>query len=188
LAWGSDSSLYFTSGPEILRVDADRTLVRIAGRRGPEQGSFGLNGPATDASTDGANAIAFDRTGDLFFAGGNTKTLYCVRSDGILSAPFGVGNFYPRGIAGLASGSKLGVVGMTAEAILEISASTTSSILQIDSKSVLQGIRNFVPNGIAVDGDSSVYVDTIGREGFADRNAIVRIGPDGKSSELLWTG
>jgi DNA-binding beta-propeller fold protein YncE len=97
---------------EVVRVARNGKLVRIAGTGdvGPA-GVHGIGRPATEASADGPNGLAFDRAGDLFLAGSNTKTLLMVARDGTMRLPSGRDGFYPRGNGGLVSTADGGVLG-----------------------------------------------------------------------------
>ncbi|HEY6461633.1 MAG TPA: hypothetical protein VIY73_15805, partial [Polyangiaceae bacterium] len=74
-----------------------RGTTVIAGHR------FGPQGVAP-GSDDGADALAYDRAGNLFLSGNNTKTLLMVDTHGRMRLPIGMRGFYPRGAGGIVPG------------------------------------------------------------------------------------
>ena len=104
LAFGPDGRLYITASGELLRLERNGTLTRIAGVR-RFQGVYGIARPASEASTDGANGLAFDAAGDLYLAGFNTKTLLMIDHSNTMRLPIDMTGFYPRGAGGLTTTS-----------------------------------------------------------------------------------
>ena len=81
--------LYVATGEQVLRLDADGTLAPVVGIDSMSQGVYGIGGPAVDGSADGVDGIAFDKAGNLYLFGLNTKTLLMVTTSGILTEPRG---------------------------------------------------------------------------------------------------
>src|SRR5207248_1386774 len=120
LAVGPNRVLYVadTAGNRVLARRPDGSFRVVAtGLRSPA-GVYGIGRPATKASADGPNGIAFDRAGNLFVAGSNTKTLLMVASDGTMRLPAGTDGFYPRGNGGLVSTADGRVLAMNGEEIV----------------------------------------------------------------------
>src|SRR5205814_5521011 len=125
---------------EVVRVAKGGALVRIAGTGnvGPA-GVYGIGRPATKASADGPNGIAFDRAGNLFVAGSNTKTLLMVASDGTMRLPAGTDGFYPRGNGGPASTPDRRGLGTNGEQIMRIGPRGVRTV--VDFRNRLDGFQ-----------------------------------------------
>src|SRR5207244_8161993 len=141
----------------VLRLDGD-SLTRIAGIRGPE-GVFGIGRPATRASADGPAGLAFDRAGNLYIAGLNTKTLLMVARDGTMRLPGGLSGFYPRGPGALVSAPDGRVLAASNTAIVRLTPHGLQTIRELGRGSVA-GVNAFAPEGIAVGPNGSNTVDT----------------------------
>ena len=170
---------------EVVRVAKGGALVRIAGTGnvGPA-GVYGIGRPATKASADGPNGIAFDRAGNLFVAGSNTKTLLMVASDGTMRLPAGTDGFYPRGNGGLVSTADGRVLAMNGKEIVRISARRAGTLVDLGARRP-GGIDGFQPNGIAVGPGGAIYTDTYAGNGFTTVSAIVELTPSGRI-RVLW--
>lgn len=178
--------MYVASGSEVLRLATDGNFTRVVGNpNGAEEGIYGVGGPAVDASADGPDGLAFDQAGNLYIAGSNTKTILMVSSDGTLRV---IGSCYPRGDGGLVTAPNGTVLAMDELEVLELSPQgdrTVVSFPTTDRTSYL-GVTGFSPDGIAVDPNGDIYLDTFYGNGYADESALVRIGVSGRAS-LLWT-
>lgn len=177
-AIGPDGRLYIADAGgwgEILRLDG-RLLTRIAGTRGPE-GVFGIGQPATRASADGPAGLAFDRAGNLYIAGLNTKTLLMVARDGTMRLPAGNNGFYPRGPGALVTAPDGRVLAANTTSIVRLTPHGIRPIRRVG--------RTFAPEGIAVGPNGSLYVDTWVGNGFADRTALLEITARGRV-RVLW--
>lgn len=186
LTFGPDGLMYVASGNEILRLGTDGTFTRVVGNpNGSEEGLYGVGGPAVDASADGPNGVAFDKAGNLYIAGSNTKTVLMVNSQGTLSV---IGSSYPRGDGGLVTAPDGRVLAMDELEVLELTPEgerTIASFPRTDRTSYL-GVTGFSPDGIAVAPNGAIYLDTFYGNGYADKSAVVYIAPSGHAS-LLWT-
>jgi hypothetical protein len=185
VVFGPDSLMYLSSGQEVLRLDNNGTLSRVAGTQGPQQGLVGLGGPATAAAIDGANGLAFDSHGNLYLAGSATKTLLMVNNAGQMTAPHGNGNFYPRGVAGLVESPSGSIIGMTGLSLVRFEGGNEETIFSF-ATGTFHGIKAFSPNGIAVTDNGAIYVDTDAGNGFTSMTALAMIDPARSSSKLLW--
>jgi sugar lactone lactonase YvrE len=189
VTFSPSGQLYIADGEQVLVLDADGTLTGVLGNQSPEQGLVGVGGPATDASADGAEGLAFDAAGDLFVFGFGTKSILMVDPRGMLtSLPDGI---YPRGYGGLVSASDGTVLAMGATSVVRLSPAGEQTLVtfphRLDGADRFLGVRNFSPAGIATAPDGTIYVDTNPDGGFANTSAIAAIAPSGRPS-LLWRG
>ena len=191
VAVGPGGHLYVATDRQILRLETDGMFTGVVGNP-MYDGVEGVGGPAVNASADLPDGMAFDAAGDLFFTGMATKTLHMVTPGGTMTLPVGPENFYARGTGGLATTPNGTVIGMDTLAIDRLSPRGTSTVISFtsscpfpDNGSFL-GIRCFLPNGIAVGSDGTIYTDTDYGNGFTNRTAIVAISADGKSAHVLW--
>jgi len=188
LAFDRRGRLYVTAGGygEVLRLNGDGTLTRIAGVRGPE-GVWGLGRRAAAVSVDGADGLAFDRAGDLYLAGFNTKTLLMVDRHGIMRAPLGTGTgFYPRGPGGLVTDPGGHVIAMDTQRIVELGRHAERTLYNFDGKKVAH-VRNFLPDGLAVSRHGVVYTDTFYGNGWASGSAILELDIVRGQARILWS-
>jgi sugar lactone lactonase YvrE len=185
---GPDGALYVATEQQVLRLGAGGTFSCLAGcnRNSPYAGDYGAGGPAVAGSADGPNGLAFDASGDLYIAGSNTKEILMVDPRGILHD---IGSVYPRGPGGLVTVPGGSVVAMDELGLVQLSPTGIRSIFRFPggykAKILFHGINGFSPNGIAVDADGTMYVDTFYGNGYATESAIAQIRPNGTSS-LLW--
>ncbi len=181
--FGPDRALYVVSAAEVLRLERNHTFTRVAGRY--PGGIAGIGGPAVDASTDGANAIAFDRTGGFYLAGSDNKTLLYVSATGNMTLPYDNAPFYPRGNAGIVTTADGTVIAMDLQSVVKLAVHGEQTIASF-AGAVFRDVHNFQPNGITVARDGTIYVDTWNGDGFADAIAIVAINPTTRTPAVLW--
>ncbi len=167
---------------EILRLDAAGRLVHVAGTPGAA-GVEGIGGPAVRASADGPSALAFDHAGELYVAGSNTKTLLMIGARGRMRLPIGLTGFYPRGPGGLVTEPD-GVVTMNGQLIQRITGRVLRTLHNL-ARAHLPGVRNFLPNGIAVSANGTIYLDTYAGNGYSTKTALIAIEPNGHL-RVLW--
>jgi sugar lactone lactonase YvrE len=185
VAIGPDHRLYIAASGwgEVLRLERDGTLTRVAGVR--RTAGFGVGRPARESSADGVNAIAFDAAGNVYLAGSNTKTLLMIdHATGLMRGPAGVDGFYPRGDGGLAATSKGTVLGMNTQEIVEVTPHSVRPIYNFGGRKTA-GISGFLPDGLAVSHDGAIYTDTDYGNGWSNGSAIVVLTPH-RQVHALW--
>jgi sugar lactone lactonase YvrE len=185
VAFGPDGRLYIAAegSNEILRLNRDGTLTRILGNERFE-GVVGVGRPALNGSPDGPSGLAFDRHGDLFIAGQNTKTLLMIDRSGVLRAPLGKDGFYARGVGGLVRAADGSVVAMQTQSILRLQPTGAKTLFSFSNRHIA-GITGFLPNGIALSKAGTIYTDTDGANGWATGAAIVAVALPHQLS-VLW--
>ena len=169
---------------EILRLSRSGRLTRVAGTRGAG-GVTGIGRLAANASADGPDGLAFDRAGDLYISGRNTKQLLMISASGRMRLPIGQTGFYPRGMGGLTAGPA-GVIAMNGQRVQEITHRGLRTVLDF-SRDHPAGIRGFQPNGIAVGPDGVIYLDTYVGNGYSAKTALIEVRPGGQA-RVLWQG
>ena len=187
LTFGPDELMYVATDTQVLRLGADGAFTRVLGNpNSAEESLYGLGGPAVDASADGPDGLAFDRAGNLFVAGFNTKSILMVNTQGTVSL---VGTAYPRGDGGLVTSPDGSVLAMSELGVLRLTAQGEQSIISFPrtDRTTYLGITGFSPDGIAVAPDGSIYLDTFYGNGYADKSGLVDISPGGHAT-LLWSG
>jgi sugar lactone lactonase YvrE len=167
---------------EILRLDRSGRLARVAGTRGVA-GVTGIGHLATNASADGPDGLAFDRAGDLYIAGWNTKQLLMITAGGRMRLPIGQTGFYPRGMGGLTAGPT-GIIAMNGQQVQAITHQGLRTLLDF-SRDHPAGIKGFLPNGIAVAPDGVIYLDTYAGNGYSTKTALIEVHPGGHV-RVLW--
>jgi len=139
----------------------------LAGRRTGPQG-------IAPGSDDGANGLAYDRAGNLFLAGSNTKTLLMVDTRGRTRLPIGMTGFYPRGAGGIVTGPGGAVYAMNTQDVDELTPHGMTRIFTFTGRT-FDGVHGFLPDGIAVGADGTIYLDTAFGNGWTNGSAIVAI-------------
>ena len=167
---------------EILRIGPSGRLARVAGVRGAA-GVSAAGHSAAEAPADGPDGLAFDRAGDLYVAGSNTKALVMITTGGRMRLPIGQAGFYPRGPGGLAAGPA-GVIAMNGQRVQEITHRGLRTLFDF-SRDHPAGISGFLPNGIAVGPGGVIYLDTYAGNGYTSRTALIAIRPGGQV-RVLW--
>jgi hypothetical protein len=187
VAIGPGGRLYIADSgySKVLRLERGGTLTRIAGVPRYE-GVYGIRRAATRASADDANGLAFDAAGNLYLAGLSTKTLLMIDHAGVMRLPAGMTGFYPRGAGGLVTDAHGRVLAMDTQDIVAVSPAGIRTIDALGSRKIA-GIKNFLPNGIAVSRDGTIYIDTDRGNGWSSRSAIVALVAGGRA-RTLWTG
>ncbi len=182
---GPDGDLYIADSgvSEVLKLTPAGQLLVVAGTPGeaglPEAGLAATRTPA-----DGPDGLAFDRDGNLYVAGENTKALFMVAPDGRVSLPIGNQGFYPRGDGGLATAPGGGVLAMNTQQVDQITAHGLKVLYSLPVRPRL-GITGFLPDGIAVARDGDIYLDTWSGNGWADKTAVIEIRATGTAT-VIW--
>jgi hypothetical protein len=185
LTFGANGRLYVTADSQVLRLDLNGTFTRVIGNPTTTDALCGSGIPAVHACPDGAQGLAFDAKGDLYVFGSDTKALLMVNPKGTFKilSEFG---FYPRGFSGLATAPDGTVIAMESESLVRLSPRGMHVLIAFPSyRQTFNGVENFLPNGLAIGPDGTMYVDTSYGNGYVDKSAIVAIHPNGTST-LLW--
>jgi hypothetical protein len=168
---------------EIVRLDPDGTLSRLAGSR-RRAGVDGVGRAAVTGSPDGPAGIAYDRRDDLFIAGLNTKSLLLIDRGGVLRDIGRDGTFYPRGTNGVVADAAGSVLAIDTQRLVRLSSTGERTLVDFGRRAIA-GVRGFLPQGIAVAG-GTVYLDTAVGNGWTDRSAIVSVSKG--HVRLVWAG
>jgi hypothetical protein len=183
VAFSPGGRLYITTGDEVLRLERNGTLTRIAGIK-RYAGVYGIGQPATNASADGANGLAFDGDGNLYLAGFNTKSLLLIDRQGTMQLPHGEFDFYPRGFGGLITGPENRVLAMNMQQIVEVTPHGAKPLYSFDRRKI-DGVTGFLPGGIAIAENGTIYTDTDSNNGWSNGSAIIGI-TSGSHVHVLW--
>jgi sugar lactone lactonase YvrE len=187
VAFGPREQMYVASQSEVLRLGAGDTFTRVLGTSGGgEIGTDGADeviGPALDASAEGADGLAFDAAGNLYVSAFDSKRILMVNTRGTV---FDLGPLYPHGFGGLLTAPDGTVLAIGELSVVRLSPQGIHTLIAFpyERGKTYLGITGFCPNGIAVAKDGSIYLDT-GQNGFADKTALITVGPNGTPS-LLW--
>jgi sugar lactone lactonase YvrE len=168
--------LYIAAADEILRLAAAGTLEVVAGTPG-SAGAPRAGALATRTSADGPSGLAFDRSGNLFVFGFNTKTLYMISRSGRVKLPIGRSGFYPRGPAGLVTSPSGQVTALDTQQVVEV---TRDGIRVLDTLPA-----TLVPNGIAITPAGTIYLDTWVGNGWSTQTALYKLGTGGQPT-FIW--
>jgi DNA-binding beta-propeller fold protein YncE len=181
---GPGGALYIADdgANEILKMTPAGRLALVAGTR-RFAGVWGIGRPATQASPDGPDGLAFDRAGDLFVAGSNTKTLLMITPGGIMKLPDGTDGFYPRDDGGLVTAPDGTVLAMNTRQIDRITSHGIQAIYNLPVHPRV-GITGFLPDGIAIAPNGTIYLDTW-PNGYANKTALIEIRPRG-TVRVIW--
>lgn len=164
----------------VLRLEPDGTLTRLAGVA-RYAGVYGVGGPATKASADGPVGLAYDRAGDLFLAGFNTKTLLMISPQGRMEE---VGADYPYagGVTATPDGR---VLATNRDQVLELTPHGPHVLLDFRERR-FAGLTGFDAQGVAADAAGDLYLDTW-PSGYTNGSAtaLVELRRDG-TTRVLW--
>ncbi|MGO8872216.1 MAG: hypothetical protein ACLQPH_12605 [Acidimicrobiales bacterium] len=191
VAIGPDGDLYVAANSEVLRLGSDGLFTRELGSQGYD--GFNLanlaNRPATDAAGSSPDGLAFDSSGNLYIAGFNTGAFLVVSPQGTVSPVVGSqGPFItPQGDGGVVVASDGSVLAISTFSVVRVTRRGVTTVPPFPQTTVteLDGIYGFSPDGIAVDRNGTIYLDTDYGNGFADESALLAIQPNGRSS-VLW--
>jgi hypothetical protein len=185
IAIGPGGTLYIASEGtnQILELSPAGRLLQIAGSR-TLAGVTGIGQRATGVSPDGPDGLAFDRAGDLYIAGFTTKNLLMISARGRMRLPIGTVGFYPRGRGGLVTARDGSVLAMNGQQVDQITSHALRVLIDF-SRHNQTGIRGFLPDGIAVTPNGTIYLDTWDGNGWASKTALIETSPNGRTT-VIW--
>jgi hypothetical protein len=185
VAVGPNGILYIASEGtnQILELSRTGRLLQIAGSP-TLAGLIGIGQQAVGASPDGPDGLAFNRAGDLYIAGFNTKQLLMISASGRMRLPVGTVGFYPRGRGGLVTGSDGSVLAINGQQVEQITSHGLRVLIDF-SRYNQTGIRGFMPDGIAVTTNGTIYLDTWDGNGWASKTALIQVSPGGHT-RVIW--
>ena len=185
VAFSPSGQLYGSTEQYVLRLDANRTVSIVAGTNNPKSRS-GIGGPADTAVIPGPTGIAFDSRSNLYVFEFDGKTVSLITPSGKLTQPFAPQSIYCHGPSGLATAPNGTVFAMGEMSVVRLSPSGQETTIASFVPGVLEGIRGFSPNGIAIGSNGTIYLDTYVGNGFTDRSAIISMSESGTASQVLW--
>ena len=184
---GPDGHLYIASFTnQVLRLERNGTLTQIAGSR--TYGGIRIHDvghPAVNESPAGPDGLAFDRAGNLYIAGFNTKVLLMITPKGIMRRPAGLDGFYPFGDGGLVTAPDGSVIAMNRASIERVSPKGLTMIYSFYRHPIKGIVGIFEPNGIAVAPNGTIYADTDAGNGYTNTTALIALLPAGHI-RTLW--
>jgi uncharacterized protein (TIGR03437 family) len=176
------------TGANVSKVSADGALIPLAGTGEPN--FFGDGGPATAAGLSSPQAVAFDRSGNLYIADQSNALVRKVNRAGIISTVAGNGSRLFSGDGGLATSAGVVPWGIAFDTNGNMYiADRTGRIRKVDTKGIITTVAGnglgstfpsegkpatsvlLTPNGVAVDAFDILYI--------ADGQYVRKIGPDG---------
>jgi sugar lactone lactonase YvrE len=193
VTFGPGGELYIadTGDNEVLRLGpADKLVLVAGGSHIRYAGVYNMGKPATEASPDGPAGITFDRASDLFIFGVNTKALLMVDPHGVIHAIIGQKpetGFFPHSSGGIVTAPDGEVFGLDDTSLDRITTTGARTVVDFTTDPLTRDGRAFLPNGIAVLANGSIYVDTDGASGYTQTPGIVEIEHDGEGL-VIWKG
>jgi DNA-binding beta-propeller fold protein YncE len=177
--------LLITTDLEVLRLDPSGRLTRIAGIQ-TSAGISRMDGPASRASTDSADGLAFDRHGDLYLTGFATKGLLAITPNGRMHDLTSY-TMYPRGDAGIVTAPDGSVIIMNTQQIDRYTSPEHWQVLVNFARTgPIDGVRAIVPTGLAISRHGTIYIDTSDRDGWTNKTSIMAISPNMHQVRVIW--
>jgi sugar lactone lactonase YvrE len=176
VAVGPDGALYIAAANAVLRLTADGTLATVS----DASDFLGVDQRYPESSECDPDGLAFDGSGDLYIACGNTNDL--------LERTAGSGYVYrgvmrPHGaVAALTDSPDGSVLGLWQSSVYRYTASDQQIVTCLTSTA---GVGAFWPTGVAVAPDGTIYLDQDGTGGVGPP-AIVECSPNGAVT-ALWS-
>lgn len=172
---GPAGHLYVASGNDVLELSASGEILDVINLSSTP--GVTLRYPQCDPE-----AVAFDSAGDLFVGCGNSRELV----ERLVSGQFKAieTTYRPHDFPGMAFTKAGALLFVNGEALLgEVGGASTVLIgLHTVTGSVI-----FVPSGIAVSTNSTIYIDSQSGDGFTSGAALAKITPRGVVKLLrLW--
>jgi DNA-binding beta-propeller fold protein YncE len=173
IAIGPRDELYLSAGSEVLRLTSSGLLDEVAG-----PANF-VGVVSTYAGSCGPDAIAFDRSGRLWVGCDNSRELLVRNPDGRFAV---VTHLYrAHDFPGLAAAPDGSFVYVDGESIVRRSHGISGVLVGLGGFHLAIG---FVPNGIAIAPDGTIYTDSRFGDGFTQGAALAEVKSDGKTKVL----
>jgi sugar lactone lactonase YvrE len=191
------------NGGRVCKVDTNDTITLVAGGGS----SYGENISATSAAINDAQAVAVDKTGNLFIADYYFYRIRKVGTNGLMTTvagnptATGIGGF--SGDGGWATNATMGTptdVAVDSLGNVYIADSANSRIRKVDTNGIintvigggassadgLQGTNTYLPSPVAVVVDSynNLYVTSNGRVRKMDTNGVMTTVAGGGNNDL----
>ena len=170
-----------TNNHRIRKVDADGTIITVAGTRG--QGFSGDGGPATAAQLNGPNGVAVDGSGNLYIADTNNHRIRKVNAGGMITTVAGTGTAVFSGDGRPATAAQLNGpngVAVDGSGNLYIADTNNHRIRKVDTRRTITTVAGTGTAGFSGDsgpasdaqlnGPKGVAVDGFGKLFIADTN------------------
>jgi sulfur carrier protein ThiS len=167
LAIGPDGDLYVTDSDEVLELLPSGTFTEIAGPT-----SFA---DANGVSSCGPDAIAFDDAGLMWIGCDDSRLLEAQMPDGAFVVV--ASGYRPHDFPGIAAAPGGSMVVVDGESLSRFVGTTATDLLDLDDFSHSD---TFVPSGVAVASNGTIYTDSQYGDGFTSGAALAEIEPDGK--------
>ncbi len=174
---------YIAAASQLLHLTSSGQLTVVAGNN-PLEGFVGIGGPALSGSVDGPGSIAIDRTGGIYVAGQNTKTLLYITPNGTLTKVSD--GFYVRDWGGLRTAPDGSVIGINTIEIVRYRGTVATTIFPLASTTDPR-LQNVELNGLAVSTSGDIYVSSDGNSGYNATPMLIRVNASGKAT-ILWSG
>lgn len=175
VAMGPEGHLYVASGNDVLELSASGEILDV------------INLSSTPGITlryaqCDPQVVAVDSTGDLFIGCANSRELIERLADGQFKAI--ETTYRPHDFPGMAITKAGALLFVNGEALLgEVGGASTVLI----GRHTMTGSVIFVPSGIAVSTNGTIYVDSQSGDGFTSGAALAKITPRGVVKLLrLW--
>ena len=191
----------FGYSPNIRKVDTNGIITTIAGNG--SQGYSGDNGPATLAALNGPAGMAFDHSGDMFFADVQNHRIRKVDPNGVITTVAGNGTAGFMGDGGPAILAELqDPLGIAFDSLgnMFIADLNNNRIRRVDPQGFIttvagNGARGFSgdggpalaaemagPAGVVLDGNHNLYIDDF------INNRIRMVSPEGIMTTVAGSG
>jgi sugar lactone lactonase YvrE len=152
----------------VRRVDATGTITTLAGSG--VSGSGGDGGPATAAQLDAPEALALDRSGNLFIADTGNNRVRRVALDGSITTVAGNGAFGFSGDGGKATAARLALPrGLVTDprGLLYIADSDNNRVRRVDAAGTITTVAGTGAAGFSGDGGPATQARLDGPDGVA---------------------
>lgn len=167
LTIGPNRDLYVADGNVILELAKSGTIadvINLATTPGIKV-RYRLCGP---------EALAFDRSGDLIIGCGNASELIERSPSGHFSVV--LSSYRPHDYAGLVAAPGGVVIFADGESLIKVVNGKTEVVSGLDA---FAKPKTFVPSGVAIAANGTIYTDSQWGDGFTDGSALATVAPSG---------